>query len=276
MNTTTAVLVDGCKFTIKVVEEWGCNLGEDAFLAEEVIDYSRNDVDLQQHDGHSLDNTGGEVDALIDDLQKDWKDSEVSVPEIDGLDFLKDSLNVVPVCENKKHDAMIDSLHNVPVHVNKKHDTLKASLNDVTKDVARLEVPDCIPPSSIMPSDVVPPQQPFGPSPQASNIPTNSSMASNKKRNAGGFKHSSRNLKRVARMLAKDRLEILKILKKQARDQRARFLSHSLKAKRAAKSQGSKTNSDSSISSVNMEWDIGCLYRVETRLQRRMYVVLEV
>lgn len=36
LNTTTTVLVDGCKFFIKIVEEWGCNLGEDAFLTEEL------------------------------------------------------------------------------------------------------------------------------------------------------------------------------------------------------------------------------------------------
>lgn len=155
---------------------------------------------------------------------------------------------------NKKHDNLKASLNDVTKD-NKKHDTLKATLNDVTKVVARLEGPDCISPSSNMPLDMVPLKQPLGPSPQASNIPINSSIAANNKRNVGGFKHSSRNLKRVARMPAKDRLEILKILKKQARDQRARFLSHSSKAKRAAKSQGSKTNSDSSISSVNKEWE---------------------
>jgi hypothetical protein len=106
-----------------------------------------------------------------------------------------------------------------------------------------------------MPSDVVPPKQPLGPSPQASSIPINSSIATSKERNFGDFKHSSHNLKRVARMPAKDRLEILKILKKQAREQRARFLSNSSKSKRAAKSQWSKTNSDTSISSVNKEWE---------------------
>jgi hypothetical protein len=52
-----------------------------------------------------------------------------------------------------------------------------------------------------------------------------------KKKSVVEFRHSSRNLKRVARMPAKDRREILKFLKKQARDQRARFLSHSNKSK---------------------------------------------
>jgi len=54
-------------------------------------------------------------------------------------------------------------------------------------------------------------------------------------------------------MPAKDRREILKILKKQAREQRARRLSYSINSKGAARSKGSKTFTDTSTSSVNKE-----------------------
>lgn len=38
VNKTAEFLIDNCNYVIKLVEEWGCNLGEDAFMTEEVID----------------------------------------------------------------------------------------------------------------------------------------------------------------------------------------------------------------------------------------------
>ena len=35
VNSTFDVMIDGCNYVLKLVEEWGCNLGEDAFLSEE-------------------------------------------------------------------------------------------------------------------------------------------------------------------------------------------------------------------------------------------------
>jgi len=89
--------------------------------------------------------------------------------------------------------------------------------------------------------------------PSAQGFSNKNSSAVCTKNKIGSFRHSSRNLKRVARMPAKDRREILKILKKHAREQRARFLAHSNNAKGAARSQGSKTASDTSISSINKD-----------------------
>ena len=34
LNTSSDFIVDGNLYSIKMVEEWGCNLGEDAFLTE--------------------------------------------------------------------------------------------------------------------------------------------------------------------------------------------------------------------------------------------------
>jgi len=45
MNNTTVLMVDGWKYTIKLVEEWGCNLGEDTFLTEEVVDHRVASID---------------------------------------------------------------------------------------------------------------------------------------------------------------------------------------------------------------------------------------
>jgi len=35
VNSTFDVMIDGFNYVLKLVEEWGCNLGEDAFLSEE-------------------------------------------------------------------------------------------------------------------------------------------------------------------------------------------------------------------------------------------------
>jgi len=74
LNTTTELLVDGCKFTIKLVEEWGCCLGEDAFLTEEgsIIpsqhndDASDNNVDIGLEDLHE------DVHHIMQDITKEW------------------------------------------------------------------------------------------------------------------------------------------------------------------------------------------------------------
>jgi len=71
----------------------------------------------------------------------------------------------------------------------------------------------------------------------------------------GGFSHSSRNLKRVARMPIKDRREILKLLTRQAKERKIRLRSKSSKSKGVVRSQPTKTSSNSSMSSVNKDWE---------------------
>jgi len=80
-----------------LVEEWGCNLGEDAFLTEEVIDFPRKDEDSQQDVGHDLDNAGGDLEALMDDLQKEWTDPNMLVFETDKHAFLLLNENKAPI-----------------------------------------------------------------------------------------------------------------------------------------------------------------------------------
>lgn len=58
-NTTAAFLIDNCNYTVKLVEEWGCNLGEDAFMTEEVID-SRPETLSNPSNVNDLDMVQGE------------------------------------------------------------------------------------------------------------------------------------------------------------------------------------------------------------------------
>jgi len=71
VNMSSDILIDGCKHSINMVNEWGCNLGEDSFLAEEETE-SRTEVLYGHNDVPVLDEVQGEVDALVNDLNKDW------------------------------------------------------------------------------------------------------------------------------------------------------------------------------------------------------------
>jgi len=75
VNTTADFLVDNCNYTVKLVEEWGCNLGEDAFLTEEVID-SRPETLSILSNVNDLDVVQGqwELDELVTDLHREWGD----------------------------------------------------------------------------------------------------------------------------------------------------------------------------------------------------------
>ena len=93
LNTTTVVLVDGRQVSIKLMEEWGCCLGEDAFLTEEVIDLPHKEDIAHQLTDHGLDDTEGDVDALLDDLQRDW-----NVPTV----LPNDNIEVANVTSSQK------------------------------------------------------------------------------------------------------------------------------------------------------------------------------
>lgn len=52
-------IIDGRKFVIKLVEEWGCNLGEDAFMTEVDVD-SRPETFSQPINVSGMDEVQGE------------------------------------------------------------------------------------------------------------------------------------------------------------------------------------------------------------------------
>jgi len=75
LNTTSECVIDGKKYVIKLVEEWGYVLGEDAFMTE--VDSSpeescnpNDDVGLEEVQGE------WELDDLVNDLQKEWSQHE--------------------------------------------------------------------------------------------------------------------------------------------------------------------------------------------------------
>jgi len=71
LNTSSDVLIDGSLYSIKMLEEWGCNLGEDAFLTEVEYD-SRSEALLQSNNVNDIEEVQGEweLDNLVNDFHK--------------------------------------------------------------------------------------------------------------------------------------------------------------------------------------------------------------
>ena len=73
LNRLSEFVIDGRCYGIKIVEEWGCNLGEDAFMSESEID-SKPEEEPPNNDFTGMDEVQGEweLDDLVTDLQKEW------------------------------------------------------------------------------------------------------------------------------------------------------------------------------------------------------------
>lgn len=255
LNFTTDVLVDGSMFPIKLVEEWGWNLGEDAFLTEENIEQSSlKDEGFDNFDGHDIEGDGGDVEAILDDLCNDWKEHEAPDPIIS---YVKHNTNTeavqelkiteVPIAQKTVHvtapssmqatshaksysvsqivnvgSLLAGSKNNPSCGATNKNKSLKKITNTVTHEELKvaavhlgnepLQVPA---PHSLQAATKVQGHNLYvGSSKIGSSKKIILSSGATVKNKGGGFRYSSRNLKRVARMTAKDRDEILKILKK--------------------------------------------------------------
>ena len=73
VNSSLEFFIDGCSYVIKLVEEWGCSLGVDSFLTEEVSE-ATSEMLSQPNNVTGLEEVQGEweLDELMDDLQKEW------------------------------------------------------------------------------------------------------------------------------------------------------------------------------------------------------------
>jgi len=75
LNKTTKCVINGRTYTIKLVEEWGCQFGEDAFMTgadslPEASCFPDDDVGLEEVQGE------WELDDLVNDLHKEWSQHE--------------------------------------------------------------------------------------------------------------------------------------------------------------------------------------------------------
>lgn len=77
LNSNFVLLIDGCQYVVKLVEEWGCCIGEDAFLTEEGPEppsqSHHNNEGLAYFVDHGMDDDHGDVEAVIQDIYNEWR-----------------------------------------------------------------------------------------------------------------------------------------------------------------------------------------------------------
>jgi len=89
---------------IKLVEEWGCNLVEDAFLLEEEME-SRTEVLSNHNDAPRMEEVQGEMDELVDDLNKEWlkQDEKKDESGNGAANYMHDDVNCPAKSVQGKH-----------------------------------------------------------------------------------------------------------------------------------------------------------------------------
>jgi len=267
LNTSSKFVIDGRRYVIKLVEEWGCHLGKDAFMME--VDYvSTPEMFSQPRDDASLEEVQGEweLDDLVTDLQQEWNQHEV------------------------KKDASLNTHQSMSNGVKGKEgnsEFFKVQLSPVLQPLTKSNIgTDCNGTKGIKQparaTDIAHPgpwstdwmskqrpildggvvfssscegrkskevKQAFG----KSNSSTHS-VASNKKK-VGMVNKSVGFMKKIARMSASDRKQILKILKKQKRRKKV----CAVKACSNAAVGSTLDSSLKSTSSVRNDWE-NCVF----------------
>ena len=278
LNKSVAILVDGKKYDIKLVEEWGCNLGEDAFLTEEVSEPCSHNADAasELNGGHGLEDLDGDVDGLINEIQREWRDHKakamsMSHDSADGkpkgtagpanltsaaagvnsteqhFDGVKISSATSVLPEEQElfkqqlvHDVAITTSAAVGDKVYEQHSEGIQNINSTLvpqKETVMLQ--------QQLEQDVL--------QKKAHSRKVHSKERNNKV--IGGFRHTLRNIKRIARMPTNEKKEILRILKRQAKDRKARSLARSSKSRTVDVAVPTKVSSITSNSSVNKDWE---------------------
>ena len=269
VNTTSEFSIDCCVYIIKLVEEWRCNLGENAFLTEvetesmpETLPQLNKDTGMEEVQGE------WELDDLMDDLQKEWSKHELKNEGKHQLEEIGNVSQVSNMLEKENNNKQQASLNTVLAPILCPVDSNEASMQQGTK-----ELPAICPPRS---SNKGPWSLDFlsqVPIQEGGNVFTTKNnegaaqlsnvkvlhdtsvvqQHSSKKRSTGKSKHSVGFLKRVACMPSTDRKEILKILKKQNWKWKTTKVSQISKQATISTSDCSK-NSSSTVNKDRESW----------------------
>ena len=114
VNTSSELLIDGCKYRLKLLEDWGCCLGENTFFTEEGPAI-QTDVLSEHNEVTGMKEVREELDDLMEDLNNEW------CPTVQKNDviFYKEASNVehasVDVVKGQKEVLLIN---NASTHVN--------------------------------------------------------------------------------------------------------------------------------------------------------------
>jgi hypothetical protein len=98
------LLVEGLLYTVKLVEEWGCFLGEDLFLSEEKLKspFEKNDAVSERLEVHGILDDHGDVEELINDLRQQWSpESQPNISVDEGITVEKNHVIKQLVCKQQ-------------------------------------------------------------------------------------------------------------------------------------------------------------------------------
>jgi len=266
VNKLFVFIIDGRQFAIKLVEEWGCNLGENAFMSEGEAD-STPEESPQNNNLVGLDEVQGEweLDDLVTDLQTEWckheKNVEVScknnaapnngVPDF-GSEFFEVKLS--PILQPVQTDA--GSANEIMENKQPINDSLVKPCNkkgpwsiDWIKNQKTISEGDVVFYSSRKADMVVKSKSKSTTSPLAKSC----KLAVNKK--GGVALQSVGFMKKITRLPANDRKQIIRLLKKQKCKNKMRTTQNTSKLSEASTSNSSKnSNTTASVSGTN-DWE---------------------
>lgn len=220
VNSSTEIVIDGCKYVMKIVEECGCNLGEDDFLSEEDPVPSTEEL-TNCTEAAGLDDINNNMDELVDDLKNDWLHN--SGEHLDNCSLKHSPEDDVALPSKKEADVASDSKVHLVKFVSNQlgsslvgQRSLKAGKGNGSKAKS-----------------------------------SSSSKNKNKKKKKDGviLKHTAGFVKRIARLPLVDRKEVLKVLKRKEHKR-------SVLAKTSNLMTNSLSNSsNTSNASVNKDWE---------------------
>jgi len=266
VNTTSEFSIDGCAYVIKLMEEWGCNLGEDAFLTE-IENESLPDTLPQLNIDDGMEEVQGEseLDDLVDDFHKEWSKHEL---KNEGKHPVREEAVTHVSKVLKKENGIKQQAHfntvlepvlcPVDIKVASDHQGSKTQ-STLCPSRPSNKGPwslDFLTQAPIQEGDIVFTAKQVDVVAQPPKLKGNRESLlveqhSSKKRSVGKSKHSVVFLKRVARMPSADRKEILKILKKQNHKRKTSKVTQTSKPATISNSDSSKNSS----SYVNKDWE---------------------
>jgi len=135
LNMTYECVIDGRKYVIKLVEEWGCHLGEDALMT--VVD-SSPEASCNPNDDVGLEEVQGEweLDDLVNDLQKEWSQHEGKKEASLNSHHLSPKNNNVEECNLEFFEVQLSSVLQ-PVSM-PKNDVVKCARFNKSKQAVRV------------------------------------------------------------------------------------------------------------------------------------------
>ena len=261
VNKSLNIIVDGSMYSIKLVEEWGCNLGEDTFLTEVESD-SKSEALHLSNSVNGLDEVQGEweLDDLVNDLHKEWsahegkKEGNGGETALDEVFQVNNKMQQVP-CNILSSDTptvlepvtFFDGAA-ATVVMNKEQQAVTHPRSTLSGPWSLERLLSPANGAAALAADANLETVPVC---EIGKVASHVSKQQVKKKQPLIFKHSAGFVKRVARMTAGDRKEVIKILKKRDRKWKGRKQVSSSKVEPIPLSESSKNSN----SSVNKEWE---------------------